>query len=482
MSQSKGSVVTIVPDKDKKKKVNFLGDRIIDSAIGTADDLAKMAIFSTYYGKVNSIKYTVEGSIIGCTYGLEKTRIGITIDHAVSNAGGNAVLTCSDCVAGENIYSFGICCSPNLNYQLAPKTTITRPLICAQPTITGPKCMLALTTKWLQDKAHTHVWNSKLGTYEEVLLSNATLTCSYGQGLITIKEVNNAAKGTGNAPYNDYKTVTHSNLIGTSASKEYITLQQLKVAPFNFEYDRNTYINKLTNYTAADFQGIVTHITAYLNEIQVQLDYLNNGFSKISDQEIVTNFNYHIEKYGIGKYEESVLMFMAITAQESLYGKLIAERWSASLGYSYNQRGAGYSQLTGKTKSNNVGNQVPFLTSVGYTNNDITNIIDLPFHIATYLPFSSACYAWTKGNAAGCDITTDLIEYGMNKGAEMKLIYLAVSYAINGGYTLSGLQKMIDGKIFSEPGTAPNGWADRKLSFNNAIQVFPTGKSTFVKF
>lgn len=175
-------------------------------------------------------------------------------------------------------------------------------------------------------------------------------------------------------------------------------------------------------------------------------------------------------------------MFMAITAQESSYGKLMAERWSASLGYSYNQRGAGYSQLTGKTKSNSIGNQVPFLNLVGYTSNDITNIIDLPFHIATYLPFSSACYAWTKGNAAGCDITTDIIEYGMNKGADMKLIYLAVSYAINGGYTLSGLQKMIDGKVFNEPSKAPNGWADRKLSFNNAIQVFPHGKSMFVKF
>ena len=70
----------------------------------------------------------------------------------------------------------------------------------------------------------------------------------------------------------------------------------------------------------------------------------------------------------------------------------------------------------------------------------------------------------------------------MNKGADMKLIYLAVSYAINGGYTLSGLQKMIDGKVFNEPSKAPNGWADRKLSFNNAIQVFPHGKSMFVKF
>ena len=480
MSQVKDSNVVLEPNP--KPQVEFLGEKLIDEIMSNMDDLEKMVAFSAYYGKINNTKYVVEGSVIGCTYGLEKTRIGITKDHAVSTANGNAVLTCSDCVAGENVYNFGICSSPYLNFLLAPKITIVPPPVYAQPIVTGPKCMLALTTKWLQDKAHTHIWNDNKGQYEEVLLSSATIACSYGRGLITIQEVNNAAQGTGNAPYNDYKTVTNPNLIGTNASKDYVTLQQLKARQFNFEYDRQTYINKLTNYTAADFQGIVTHITAYLNEIQVQLDYLNNGFSTISAQEIVTNFNYHIEKYGIGKHEESVLMFMAITAQESSYGKLMAERWSASLGYSYNQRGAGYSQLTGKTKSNSIGNQVPFLNSVGYTSNDITNIIDLPFHIATYLPFSSACYAWTKGNAAGCDITTDIIEYGMNKGADMKLIYLAVSYAINGGYTLSGLQKMIDGKVFNEPSKAPNGWADRKLSFNNAIQVFPHGKSMFVKF
>lgn len=303
MSQVKDSNVVLEPNP--KPQVEFWGEKLIDEIMSNMDDLEKMVAFSAYYGKINNTKYVVEGSVIGCTYGLEKTRIGITKDHAVSTANGNAVLTCSDCVAGENVYNFGICSSPYLNFQLAPKTTIVRPPVYAQPIVTGPKCMLALTTKWLQDKAHTHIWNDNKGQYEEVLLSSATIACSY--------------------------------------------------------------------------VGIVTHITAYLNEIQVQLDYLNNGFSTISAQEIVTNFNYHIEKYGIGKHEESVLMFMAITAQESSYGKLMAERWSASLGYSYNQRGAGYSQLTGKTKSNSIGNQVPFLNSVGYTSNDITNIIDLPF-------------------------------------------------------------------------------------------------------
>jgi len=95
---------------------------------------------------------------------------------------------------------------------------------------------------------------------------------------------------------------------------------------------------------------------------------------------------------------------------------------------------------------------------------------------------SSACYAWTKGNALSCDITTDVIEYGIRKSAEMKLVYLAVSYAINGGYKKSQLQTLLNGKIFSEPSSPPNGWAERKKSYNNAINIFPHGSSTFVPF
>lgn len=148
MSQSQGSVVTIVQDKDNKMKVNFLGDAIISGAMNTANNSGKMGTFAAYYGKANNTKYTVEGSIIGCTYGLEKTRIGIVQDHAVSHASGNPVLTCSDYVAGENVYSFGICYSPNLNFQLAPKTTITCSYAHVQPSVMGPKCMLALKNLW----------------------------------------------------------------------------------------------------------------------------------------------------------------------------------------------------------------------------------------------------------------------------------------------------------------------------------------------
>ena len=43
--------------------VHFLGDAII----GATDDLEKMVTFMAFYGRTNNTKYTVEGSIIGCT-------------------------------------------------------------------------------------------------------------------------------------------------------------------------------------------------------------------------------------------------------------------------------------------------------------------------------------------------------------------------------------------------------------------------------
>jgi len=305
--------------------------------------------------------------------------------------------------------------------------------------------------------------------------------CHYGQGCIyPIDSGQRVTVNNTQYPLNDYKTTTNSNLIGTGASKNYITLAQLK--SFGFEYNRQTYINRLTNYTTNDFQSVGANATAYLQEIQIQLDYLNNEFSNISDQDIVSNFNYYIEKYGIGKYDEAVLMFMAITAQESEYGTLMAELWDSNQNYVYNQRGGGYSQLTGITPSNPSGNYVDFLSHVGYSSNDISNILDQPFHVATYLPMSSAGYAWTKGNALSSDITIDVIEYGIRKGAEMKLVYLAVSYAINGGYVKSQLQTLLNGKTFSEPSSPPIGWKERKLSYNKAIQYFSHGTSTFVPF
>lgn len=438
-----------------------------------------MAKHYEFYGKVNQEnQYVTKGSILYCSAGTHLSRFDMIKDHGVVDGGEIPIGICSDCKLGDNIYSFGGC-SSTLREGDHRRTLVTA--WDGTQRCIRQKCIPMLNGSWNKTgKARVKIWDHEAEEYCDAITTGDYLVCYYG-GIIRVAEVNRNVQNLTNTPLNDYKTISNFNLIGTSASKNYITLTQLK--RFKFEYNRQTYINKLAGYTAKDFQGIVSNPTEYLNEIKIQLDYLNNEFSNISDQDIVSNFNYHIEKYGIGKYDEAVLMFMAITAQESLYGKRMVELWDSSLGYSYNQRGGGYSQLTGISPGNSIGNQVGFLSSVGYSSNAISNILDQPFHIGTYLPMSSACYAWTTGNAIACDLTTDIIEYGMKQGADMRLIYLAICYAINGyKYGKSGLKTLLKEKTFSEPSSAPNGWMDRKRSYNEAIQIFSHGSSSFGSF
>jgi hypothetical protein len=439
-----------------------------------------MAKHYAFYGQFQEEnEYITRGSILRCSGGNKMNTFDILNDHGVEKAG-SPLGICTDCKANENIHTFGECKKPTPEGY--PERPIVIPTLKSKLPFIMHKCIPILNGSWSKTKSSkVKIWNESVGKYVDAITTGDFLVCLYG-GIIEVVEIPtvNGTKGSV-YPLNDYKTKTNSNLVGTGSSKNYISLAQLK--SFNFEYNRQTYINKLAGYNANDFQGVVSNATAYLNEIKIQLDYLNNEFSNISDQNIVSNFNYHIEKYGIGKYDEAVLMFMAITAQESLYGKRMVELWDSTLGYAYNQRGGGYSQLTGIAPGNPNGNQVDFLSSVGYSNNDISNILDQPFHIGTYLPMSSACYAWTTGNAIACDLTTDIIEYGIKQGAEMRLIYLAISYAINGYKSgKSGLQTLLKGKTFSEPSSAPNGWADRKRSYNDAIKYFPHGSSTFIPF
>lgn len=430
-------------------------------------------------------EFLTDGAMMACQYGVRWQLITPYSLEATSVYGSEMIV---DGVQRSMQGTFGVCKSP----KFASDTSKTQISVSAYESLDGVAktaasgriCSMRLSNRWGSLPSGISVYDPRDGEYKNVPTTNSYLVCYYGGGCVYPLDSGqvvtvNSGQGS-NQPLNDYKTTGNPNLIGISSSKSYITLAQLN--SFGFEYNRQTYINKLAGYSASDFQGVTSNATAYYNQIQNHLDYLNNEFSNISNQNIISNFNYYIEKYNIGKYDEAVLMFMAITAQESLYGIRMAELWDSTLGYNYNQRGGGYSQLTGVTSSNPSGNQIPFMSSIGYSSNDINNILDLPFHIATYLPFSSACYAWTKGNAMGDDITTNIVEYGINKGAEMKLIYLAISYAINGGYTKSGLQTLLNGKNFSEPGTPPNGWADRKASYNKAINIFSNGTSSFVQF
>ena len=102
MGTGRESVVTLVPEENKEsKKFDFLFSSILDGK----DDLEKMFQNMEFYRGETDTEYTVEGSIIGCNYGYNLTRIGIVKDHAVYDNNGNAILTCGDCVEKKNVYN-----------------------------------------------------------------------------------------------------------------------------------------------------------------------------------------------------------------------------------------------------------------------------------------------------------------------------------------------------------------------------------------
>lgn len=177
--------------KDKKEQtIRFLGDDIAErfTSEGAERAMELMDLYMKYYGKENDKTYVVAGSKIGCSYGVNLTRIGVMKDHAVYDENGNAVLTCSDCVEGENIFNFGVCCSAEAlkkDFEIATVFNSN-----TKENVTGPKCRMILTPVWLQDwNVHTHIWNSEKHVYEPVLRKDAAITCLYGEGVITIKEI-----------------------------------------------------------------------------------------------------------------------------------------------------------------------------------------------------------------------------------------------------------------------------------------------------
>lgn len=173
MGTGRESVVTLVPEENKKsKKFDFLFSSILDGK----DDLEKMFQNMEFYRGETDTEYTVEGSIIGCNYGYNLTRIGIVKDHAVYDNNGNAILTCGDCVEKENVYNFGLCGSPILDKN-SEKTIIERgvPFASGQK-IVGYKCKLQLAPGWQTGNVHTHIWNADKNKYEAVFELACLLT------------------------------------------------------------------------------------------------------------------------------------------------------------------------------------------------------------------------------------------------------------------------------------------------------------------
>ena len=61
----------------------------------------------------------------------------------------------------------------------------------ASPTVKGPKCAMVLSPEWTVGNVHTHIWNEKTRQYEKALIEDGVLTCMYGNGIITVREVKN---------------------------------------------------------------------------------------------------------------------------------------------------------------------------------------------------------------------------------------------------------------------------------------------------
>ena len=178
------SVVTIVGENQSKRQSLAIQQMLLNNSLA----IARMNQYRQNHGITGEESYVVSGSLVQCNYGYEITRLGVVRDHGVYDRNGNAVLTCSDCKAGENVYGFGICTSPYIVHKQNESVTIYSET--SNTTITGFKCRLALTTEWMEDdNVHTHIWNEEKQQYEKVLLKNANLICSYGLGRISIKEI-----------------------------------------------------------------------------------------------------------------------------------------------------------------------------------------------------------------------------------------------------------------------------------------------------
>lgn len=178
------SVVTIVGENQNKRQTLSIQQMLLNNSLA----IARMNQYRQNHGITGEESYVVSGSLVQCNYGYEITRLGVVRDHGVYDRNGNAVLTCSDCKAGENVYGFGICTSPYIVHKQNESVTIYSET--SNTTITGFKCRLALTTEWMEDdNVHTHIWNEEKQQYEKVLLKNANLICSYGLGRISIKEI-----------------------------------------------------------------------------------------------------------------------------------------------------------------------------------------------------------------------------------------------------------------------------------------------------
>lgn len=188
----------------------------------------------------------------------------------------------------------------------------------------------------------------------------------------------------------------------------------------------------------------------------------------------VYQLNHLLRTYHITS-RSSLTMFFATAAAETDYGRLVLEEggdaYYAANGYSADDRGAGYLQITHHDM------QLAFLQQV----NDNFDGTDTATHIAMTYPWESACWLWGQGKTAPAPNPNI---YAKTKGNTVE-VFLATQYGIN-GWTIEddSLRAIVQGASYqvSEDGQAitvngqtaptPKNWCTRLACYEHAKTIW----------
>lgn len=187
-----------------------------------------------------------------------------------------------------------------------------------------------------------------------------------------------------------------------------------------------------------------------------------------------SKLNHLLRKYEITD-PASLTMFFATAAAETDKGRLTLEEggaaYYASHGYSADDRGAGYLQLTHRAE------HLAFLRAVG----DKFDQSDTASYIAARYPWESACWEWSVGKTAPAPNPNG---YAAAHGCTRE-VFLATQYAINGWRIDDGaLAQIVDGAPYTESADGavltfagqqyplPNGWPARVRAYEQACAVW----------
>lgn len=198
-----------------------------------------------------------------------------------------------------------------------------------------------------------------------------------------------------------------------------------------------------------EISQVLTDITENLDiyaeyePIKSKLKMTNEEFEAFGwedDGKIVEEFNRKFEEYGLTD-RSSMIMFMSTIAQESLYGSTVIEggrdssTWEAyknkhKLGYKFEERGAGYMQITWESTQNEF---VDFMKKhKGVEKPSSQTRVEF---IAEY-SLDSALWYWTKKKDQGIVDNITLNEYAEKNGTDSEgareNTYIVMQYFING--------------------------------------------------